>query len=219
MNSLATVFSNKGCWSALLLRGSSQASGQAGFPSSAWSPASCCFSVCPPGVSVALCCFTLTRWTDRPRLSARSYFAPRLWLLIVFLISLPTPNILFGSNHLSLYINPFLSSRHLCLPSVTCVSLLLCHTTPPPLRPLPCCAVHRSEQDRWSQRISGLCSFLQGTAWYCCCHDALSGCLQVPELNSLVLSVTSRCKRDNDSAPAHTLLCVIPSLLYSLTSL
>lgn len=57
-----------------------------------------------------------------------------------------------------------------------------------PLISLPrrglCCAVaaHRSDQDRWSRRISGLYSFLQETAWYCCWHDALlSGCPQVQQ--------------------------------------
>lgn len=151
-----------------------------------------------------------------PRLSARFYFAPRLWLLIVFFFYLSPPlNILFPSNYHCASI--LLSSCHLCLPSV---SLLLCHITPPP--PSGLCravAVHRSEQDRWSRRIFGLCSFLQGTAWYCCWHDALSGCLQVQEFNTSCNVSLEPLGRDNDSAPAHTLLCVIPSLLYVLTSL
>lgn len=51
--------------------------------------------------------------------------------------------------------------------------------SPPP--PGHCCAVatHRSDQDRWSRMISGLYSFLQEPAWYCCWHAALTGCLQV----------------------------------------
>lgn len=58
-------------------------------------------------------------------------------------------------------------------------------TPPLPLPPTPglCCAVaaHRSDQDRWSQMISGLYSFLQDTAWYCCWHNALTGCPQVQQ--------------------------------------
>lgn len=92
--------------------------------SSAWSPVSCCFCLSSGG-SLWLCAASLSpAGQTAPRLSARFYFAPRLWLLIVFFISPPTLNILFWSNYLSLCINSFLSSCHLSLPSFTCVSPL-----------------------------------------------------------------------------------------------
>lgn len=170
----------------------------------------CCLSVCPLGVSVALCCFispgvrlSQTAQTSppsqprpsAPRLSVRFYFALRTFAVncLCFLSSLTSPNIshllslyfcssLFSSSPLSFFIFTSL------LPSATCTYLIppFVHSPPPSFPPsLPppglCCAVaaHRSDQDRWSQMISGLYSFLQETAWYCCCHDALSGCLQV----------------------------------------
>lgn len=75
---------------------------------------------------------------------------------------------------------------YFCLSPFTSLSFHPLFPPPPvfPLSPRPpglCCAVgaHRSDQDRWSQMISGLYSFLQETAWYCCWHDALTGCLQV----------------------------------------
>lgn len=138
----------------------------------------CCVPVCPPGVSVALCCFSSTRlplalWTDPPPLpSVRFYFAPRLLLLTVcaFFLSPPRTSLTFSTTSVFLFITPSLSISlfilsFLLLHSATCIS-------PPGL----CCAVaaHRSDQDRWSQMISGLFSFLQETAWYCCWHGALS---------------------------------------------
>lgn len=64
----------------------------------------------------------------------------------------------------------------------------LCHLTPSLFPPGLCCAVavHRSDQDRWSQMISGLFSFLQETAWYCCWHVALLGCLQVQDYQNSI---------------------------------
>lgn len=59
-----TTFRTVDYCSALLLWSSRQAPAQAGCTSSAWRPVSCCFFACPLGVSVGLCCFTLTHWAD-----------------------------------------------------------------------------------------------------------------------------------------------------------
>lgn len=118
-----------------------------------------------------------------------SLILPVYWVFNVF-SSPNTPNILLLCPSLFLYITSSLSSGLPCLltllrPSLSPHSPLrhlyssdttFSHANST-LRPGLCCAVavHRSERDRWSRMISGLCSFLRGTAWYCCWHDALSG--------------------------------------------
>ena len=123
------------------------------------------------------------------RLSVRFYFAPKLLLLTVcafYLFHFPqtwltssiyiSVHVLFPLLHV--YMSIFPLSHCPSLPPVS-IRHHSCQITPPPW-PLLCCG-GRSDQDRWSQMISGPYSFLQETAWYCCWHDALSGCPQVQE--------------------------------------
>lgn len=134
-----------------------------------------------------------------PRLSVRFYFAPRLSLLTVcafFYLFSPPRTFLTFSIYVSVHHSfPLLISISICssssrsssLPPVS-IWLRSCQLTLPPPHPGLCCAVaaHRSDQDRWSQMISGLYSFLQETAWYCCWHDALSGCPQVQQYHNSI---------------------------------
>lgn len=129
-----------------------------------WSAA----SVCPPGVSVASCCFISL---STPHcLSVKSSFALRLLAVncAFYLFSTPPqtsltflcsfPSLFVSSSSCFSFLSPVLTWHHLF------------HLTPSLFHPGLCCGVvlRRSEQDRWSQMISGLCSFLRETAWYCC---------------------------------------------------
>lgn len=194
---LSVSLPNVGCWSALLLWSSRQAPNQAGCNPSAWRPVSCCFSACPLGVSAGLCCFALTHWADH-RSPVCQVLLCSLILAVYWVLTF------FSSPQNPKHFHFFTVTVHqffpLLLSSVSSLSSLppvflwhhLCHVNSTP-QPGLCCAVavHRSEQDRWSQMISGLCSFLQETAWYCYWHDALSWCLQVQGFHSSVPSVTS----------------------------
>ena len=138
-----------------------QVGAQSGFGPSAWRPESCCVPVCPPGVSVALCCFSSTRLPLT--LSVCQVLSSAVNCLCFFYIFFSPPNIThFLSNILtSLFL--FITPSFPLLPSSSSSHSSLS------LSGL-CCAVaaYRSDQDRWSQMISGLYSFLQETAWYCC---------------------------------------------------
>lgn len=96
-------------------------------------------------------------------------FAPLLTMCALFLFFFIFSHLLHSNVLLSLQL---LLSATLSFCSRLTASLWTPHPTPPhPCLLAPCCAVvaHRSAQDRWSQMISELCSFLRGTAWYCCC--------------------------------------------------
>lgn len=155
---------------------------QAGSSPSAWRQSEL---LCPCLSTGGLCCFVL--------LQAPSLNRPHASSVCQVLLCSET----FSVNCLYFFISHFISpntTHFLCIffisvfLSVSVFSSSLCSSSSsslPHLCQLPslglCCAVatHRSDQDRWCQMISGLYSFLQETAWYCCWRDALTGCLQV----------------------------------------
>lgn len=133
-------------------------------------------SVCPLGVSVALCCFispgvplsrradlTLPPHPSAPRLSVRFYFALRTFAVncLCFLSSLTSPNIshllslyfcssLLSSSSPSFFIFPsLLPLCHLYLHNSTLCPLT--SSLPPSLRPLLCCC---GPQKRSGQMVS-----------------------------------------------------------------
>lgn len=150
-------------WGSLLL---CSASPRPGSPSLAEHSSVCQILLCSETFAVNCLCFL-------------SISIPQTWLTSSIYISV------HHSFPLLLYMSFFPSSHCPSLPPVS-IRHHSCQITPPP-RPLLCCG-GRSDQDRWSQMISGLYSFLQETAWYCCWHDALSGCPQVQECHHSTLS-------------------------------
>lgn len=172
------------------------------------------------------CCFTLTHSAHHPFAGLPGFtLLPDLcavcWVLTFFFLPYPpTPQ-----TSSFFFLLRYRTSILPC-PPVTCLLALLSHlsfsdptfchvnsTLPPGLG---CAvAVHRSVRGRWSQMISGLCSFRRETAWYCCWRDAPSGCLQVQESNLLVL-LRHICKRQMGKMTPHlhTPSCAILSLLF-----
>lgn len=121
--------------------------------------------LCPCLSTGGLCCFVLLQLDQAPShsvcLSVR--FLPSLLTVCAFLSFFhPQTLLTFSPTFWYLY---FCSSS--LLPALC---FLLLHPLIPPSLSGLCCAVaaYRSDQDRWSQMISGLYSFLQETAWYCC---------------------------------------------------
>lgn len=158
---------------------------QAGFSPSAWR----FMEVLRPCLSTGgLCCFVLlqlTLWTDpTPQLSvcpSGFYFAARLSVNCLCFLWLFSHSLTVWSQY---FCPSFTLLLSLC-PSYLSDSVFV--YSPPPPSDLSCAvAACRSDQDRWCQMISGLYSFLQETAWYCCWHEALSGCLQVQKYPNAV---------------------------------
>lgn len=140
---------------------------RAGFGPSAWGRDSRCVPVCPPGVSVASCCFSsvgaLPQSGPLVCLPVRFYDSVGLSLLTVCAF-FTSPNISasFYLYAITLSLSSFL--HPLWLTSVI---------SPPSPGLFFAVAACRSDRDRWSQMISGLYSLLQETAWYCCWRGAL----------------------------------------------
>lgn len=123
---------------------------------------SVCLSVCLSGFTfVGNCLCFLSFFVPSKHYSLSLHFDISVSVLHSF------PLLSFSSSHSSSFSLPLVSPW---FPPLS--------TRPPSfslLLPGLCCAVaaHRSGQDRWSQMISGLYSFQQETAWYCCWHDSL----------------------------------------------
>lgn len=144
---------------------------QAGFSPSAWRAERCHVPVCPPGVSVALCCFSLTGLPlilNRPRPSSVCqdllYFSLLTVCAFYLFFSSPQTLLTFSTSFWYLYFcssslpsDSFFSISifHALIPPSFCHLYLsdsiLVYSTPLPPRPLLCCG---GPQKRSGQMVS-----------------------------------------------------------------